>query len=97
MALFSNIKYTDIVLVYGAAQRNGIRVQRIFSESLPNRRLPNIHTLQHLQEYGSFKLAAQDRGRLCSNRIANTEEAVLKSVETRRGTSTYVSLDCIGE
>ncbi|KAJ3653206.1 hypothetical protein Zmor_012470 [Zophobas morio] len=91
MALFSNLEYTDIVLTYGEARGNGTRAHRIFSESLPNRRLPNVpllRTLQHLREYGSFKLAAQDRGKLCSNRIANLEEAVLESVEARPGTRT---------
>ncbi|KAJ3639160.1 hypothetical protein Zmor_004031 [Zophobas morio] len=48
-----------------------------------------LRTLQHLREYGPFKLIPQDRGKLRSNRIANIEEAVLKSVEARTGTSTH--------
>ncbi|KAJ3662100.1 hypothetical protein Zmor_006459 [Zophobas morio] len=91
MALFSNLECTDIVLTYGEARGNGTRAQRIFSENLPNRRLPNVRSfkLQHFREYGSFKPGYQDWGKLRSNRIANIEEAVLKSVEARPGTSTY--------
>ncbi|KAJ3666042.1 hypothetical protein Zmor_001498 [Zophobas morio] len=44
-----------------------------------------VRTLQHLREYGSFKLAAQDRGRLRSNRIANIEEAVLSKLDRTLG------------
>ncbi|KAJ3655212.1 hypothetical protein Zmor_014349 [Zophobas morio] len=92
MVLFSNLEYTDIVLTYGEVRGNGTRAQRMFSESLPNRHLPNVplfRTLQHLREHGSFKLVAQDRGKSRTNTIANLEEAVLERVEARPGTSTH--------
>ncbi|KAJ3655549.1 hypothetical protein Zmor_014673 [Zophobas morio] len=90
MALYSNLEYTDVVLTYGEARGNGARAQRIFqkaSQIVACQMCALLRTLQHRREYGSFKLA--DRCRLRSNRIANIEEAVLESVETRPGTSTH--------
>ena len=104
MALYSNLEYTHIVVACNETWGNGARAQRIFSGSLPNR-LSNVLTVrnvvQHIREYGSFNLATQNRGRLGSNRIDNSEEASLEKVKARPGTSTHhltvMYVRCIGE
>ena len=57
MALFFNLEYTDIVLVWDEVWGNGACAQRIFSGNLPNR-LPDVRAFknvaQRLREYGCF-------------------------------------------
>ena len=82
MALFSNLEYTDVVSACGEA-----RGKKMFFKKSPKSLLPNVRTFKNVvqlfQEYESFKLAAQDRGRLRSNRIANIEEAVSLGCDVR--------------
>ncbi|KAJ3658924.1 hypothetical protein Zmor_010638 [Zophobas morio] len=92
MALFSNLECTDIVLTYGEARGSALAPNEFFQKTyqiVVCQMCALLRTLQHFRDYGSFKPAPQDRGKLRSNRIANIEEAVLKSVEARPSTSTY--------
>lgn len=58
MATFTNSEYADIMFMYGKADGNATAARRLYQESFPERRLPNvqvfINTYQRLSESGSL-------------------------------------------
>jgi hypothetical protein len=86
------VKWTDMVLAYGAEGGNVVQAQMLYREQFPDRVVPNSKTftspVQRLRDTGKFHPRTQDRGRDRSQRVLDVEPQILEAVEANSGTST---------
>jgi hypothetical protein len=86
------VKWTDMVLAYGAEGGNAVQAQMVYREQFPDRVVPNSKTftssVQRLRDTGKFHPRTQDRGRDRSQRVLDIEPQILEAVEANSGTST---------
>jgi hypothetical protein len=86
------VKWTDMVLAYGAEGGNAVQAQMLYREQFPDRVVPNSKTftspVQRLRDTGKFHPRTQDRGRDRSQRVLDVEPQILEAVEANSGTST---------
>jgi hypothetical protein len=86
------VKWTDMVLAYGAEGGNAVQAQMVYREQFPDRVVPNSKTVtssvQRLRDTGKFHPRTQDRGRDRSQRVLDIEPQILEAVEANSGTNT---------
>lgn len=89
--MFSNIEYTDMLLVYGECRLNSREACRVYSERFPQRRQPNKKTFvavcQRLRDTGRVQPHNTNRGPRRDLR-EGVEEELLDAVEEAPGVST---------
>ncbi|KAG8300773.1 Polynucleotide 5'-hydroxyl-kinase nol9 [Homalodisca vitripennis] len=92
-------EYTDMILIYGKVNKNGLAAVQEYRDTFPHRRTPDRKTFEaverRLRETGSFKPKRIDTGRQRSARNYNNEQAIINAVELSPTTSTRrLSLPC---
>ncbi|KAG8242441.1 hypothetical protein J6590_065895 [Homalodisca vitripennis] len=85
-------EYTDMILIYGKVNKNGLAAVQEYRDTFPHRRTPDRKTFEaverRLRETGSFKPKRIDTGRQRSARNYNNEQAIINAVELSPTTST---------
>lgn len=85
---YSNVELRDMHYYYGVAGGNALAARRLYSETFPNRRIPQsrlFSTLhQRLGEFGAFKSKLYDVGRQRNTRTPAAELRILNSIENNR-------------
>lgn len=91
-SMYSFEEYTDMILIYGKVNKNGLAAVKEYRDTYPHRRVPDRKTFEaverRLRETGSFKPKRIDTGRQRSARNHNNEEAIINAVELSPTTST---------
>lgn len=82
---YTNEEMTDMLLVYGYCQGNGLESCRVYNERFPNRPLPNHKTFaaveRRLRETGRFAPVSINYGRARTVRTPQVEEDILNAIE----------------
>ncbi|KAG8323835.1 hypothetical protein J6590_106260 [Homalodisca vitripennis] len=90
--MYSFEEYTDMILIYGKVNKNGLAAVQEYRDTFPHRRTPDRKTFaaveRRLRETGSFKPKRIDTGRQRSARNYNNEQAIINAVELSPTTST---------
>ncbi|KAG8279503.1 hypothetical protein J6590_103816 [Homalodisca vitripennis] len=85
------LEYTDMILIYGKVNKNGLAAVQEYRDTFPHQRTPDRKTFEaverRLRETGSFKPKRIDTGRQRSARNYNNEQAII-NVELSPTTST---------
>lgn len=85
-------EYTEMLIIYGEAGRNGRAAQRLYHERFPHRPTPShnifVRIQQRLRETGTFIPKRADCGAPQTRRTVDFEEEVLHHVEENPSTST---------
>ncbi|KAG8245711.1 hypothetical protein J6590_100804 [Homalodisca vitripennis] len=76
--MYSFEKYTDMILIYGKVNKNGLAAVQEYRDTFPHRRTPDRKTFE----------ARIDTGRQRSARNYNNEQAIINAVELSPTTST---------
>jgi hypothetical protein len=81
-----------MMFVYGEARCNASRAEALYREGFPTRQVSDAclfpALLQHLRDYGSFRMHPVDMGPTQTDRKPKAEEDVLDSVQATPGIST---------
>lgn len=98
--LFSNEEYLDMLLIYGKADCNSRRAQRLYRDKFPNRRVPNprsfVAVAQRVRDTGSVVPQIQNRGPQRSNEVLEAEDAILQIVDVNPSVSTREIARAVG-
>jgi hypothetical protein len=90
---FTNLKKTNMVVIYGEASGHSELERQIYGEMFPQRILPNARTfvnvVQHLRDFGRFEMNKRDLGRHRQDRILVAEEEIFHEIENQVRTSRY--------
>ncbi|KAG8333119.1 DNA repair protein rad51d [Homalodisca vitripennis] len=94
--MYSFEEYTDMILIYGKVNKNGLAAVQEYRDTFPHRRTPDRKTFEaverRLRETGSFKPKRIDTGRQRSARNYNNEQAIINAVELSPTTSTIKTI-----
>lgn len=92
MAVYTNIEYTDMILIYGETRQNSVAARDLYAERFPNRRHPACKTIvdavYRLRDTGSVIPRFEGRGLQKSRRVLLAEENILNMVDVDPGVST---------
>ncbi|KYQ53633.1 hypothetical protein ALC60_02490 [Trachymyrmex zeteki] len=89
--MYNTAEYTDIIICYGMADKNGDLAARIYVERFPNReQFPLPKTIKkcviRAKETGSFQKDKRNCGRALARRVDHEEE-ILRMFEKNSTTS----------
>jgi hypothetical protein len=84
--VFTNLKKTDMVLIYGEARGHSELARKFCGERFTQSILPNartfINVVQHLRDFGRFEMNKRDLGLQREDRILVPEKEFLTKLKT---------------